>query len=1024
MKKLSVFLLTLCLALTDIGAGNLSRIHENERETPFPQKEHTLYINPSPLLVPLSMKQSDFLQFNLSRSKDFPSASSMLSTPAPWCMFNPHRVLERGTWYWRVRSVSKSGETMPWSETYRFNVADDVPQFVTPPFSTFLNNIPKEYPRIYCFLNNNLENARKEVRKHPEFENMITDSRTALGTNYANDTKPYRQITRMAEFCDILNTAYQMLQLDVYADKMVQNVRYLLAVEPDAKVIGNDFNAGELIYTLACTYENCYDRFKPEERKQIESIVMNVLATYYKHMVGHEETHIFDNHFWQFAFRHFMQAALVMYDKYPLAKEYLEYSYELWTARAPASGFNRDGAWHNGTSYFSANAVTLAYVPSLFSYLTKTDFMQHPWYKNAGLAMLYSWQPESLSAGFGDGHEKNNGKPLRIRSAFADFLARNTGDPYATWYSSINDRYKTETETRLYRMASGKQRPPYVEAPANLPKAVWFKDCGEMIANSDLKNYKHNISLSFRSSPFGSGSHTHSNQNAFNLHYGGKAIYHAVGHYMNFADPHNLLSYRNTRAHNTLLIDGIGQPFTTRAYGNILRMFNGEHISYALGDASNAYCGISEYPMWQKNFANHNLEQSRENGFGETPLKKYLRHIFLLHPNIVVIYDELEADKAVSWDWLLHSPVKFDIEESTATLTTEDKINQYKSIARLFSEQKCAITQTDKFAAPPNQKNAVRGEDFTAPWSLTASFGPSKKNRILTIIQVEVDGNKAVEILRPSGNSFQCGDWIIDAEMNAKYPANLFIHNEKSQATFSYGKEKPVINGKAYQCKDKYASILYDCFDDKWEVKGGDVLANWTLEDHSGKAHIVTSNDTLEITTPKGLTLWYNQRLTGDYEISYRVKMPMQGSRYDRLSDLNCFWGANDPENPNDLFARSEWRNGVFQRYKTLALFYVGYGGNHNSTTRFRRYFGSTVKTDDALSRPVIKEYTDKAHLLLPDKWYHIQILVEKGITTYRVNGEELFRLSIKEHEGDGHFGLRLLENHVLFTDFQINKIH
>ena len=33
--------------------------------------------------------------------------------------------------------------------------------------------------------------------------------------------------------------------------------------------------------------------------------------------------------------------------------------------------------------------------------------------------MLYSWQPRSLSAGFGDGHEKNNGKPLRIRSAFA-----------------------------------------------------------------------------------------------------------------------------------------------------------------------------------------------------------------------------------------------------------------------------------------------------------------------------------------------------------------------------------------------------------------------------------------------------------------------------------------------------------------------------------------------------------------------------------------------------------------------------
>lgn len=819
MKKHIVIAWVFSLVATCMYASNITRIHENERETPFPQREHTLYINPSPLLVPQSMKQSDFLQFNLSKSKDFTDESTILSKPSPWCMFNPHKILENGTWYWRVRSVDKAGKEFPWSKTYSFTVRDDVPQFVTPPFSVFLNNIPKDSPRIYCCLNNSLEEARKNVRSHPEFENMISDSRDALSENYANDTKPYRQIARMYIACDKLNTAYQMLQQDNYANKMVQNIRYLLAVEPDQRVINNDFNAGELVYTLACTYDNCYDRFTPQERKQIETIVMDVLSRYYlKHILCKEETHIFDNHFWQFTFRHLLQGALVMYDKYPLAKEYLEYSYELWTARAPASGFNRDGSWHNGTSYFSANSVTLAYVATLFSHLTGTDFMQHPWYKNVGIGMLYSWQPESLSAGFGDGHEKTNPKPLRIRSAFADFMARTTGDPYATWYSSINDRYKNESETRLFRMASGKQRPQQSELPADAPKAVWFKDSGEMIANSNLKDYEHNISLSFRSSPFGSGSHTHSNQNAFNLHYGGKAIYHAVGHYMNFADPHNLLSYRHTRAHNTILVDGIGQPFTTRAYGNIVRMFNGEHISYALGDASNAYCGISEYPMWQKNFVTHKLEQSRENGFGETPLKKYRRHIFLLHPNIVVIYDELEAEKAVRWDWMLHSPVKFDIDESTATLTTQNPKSRYKSVARLFCEQQCVITQTDNFVAPPNEKIATRGEDFTAPWSLTAGFTPCKNNRILTIIQVEADGNKVVDI-EQSQNRFQCGNWIIEAELNAKHPASLYIHNKDSKATFGYGKKKLPINDKKYECKYKYSSILYDKINGLWKTQ-------------------------------------------------------------------------------------------------------------------------------------------------------------------------------------------------------------
>lgn len=819
MRTLLTTFIIFCFASAPLHANYLDRIHENVRETPYPQQGHTLYLNPSPLLVPVSMKQSDFLQFNLSKSKNFEENNSFLSEPASWCLFNPHQVLSTGVWYWRVRSVSKAGDAMPWSPVYSFNVTDDVPQFATPPFSTFLNNIPKEYPRIYCFLADSLADTRKRVRSHPEFENMINDSRDALSTDYRTDSKPYSKVTRMATYCDNLNTAYQMLQLDVYANKMVENVRCLLAVEPDPKVINNDFNAGELAYLLACTYENCFDRFTAPERKQIEQLVMDILSRYYKeHILGYEETHLFDNHFWQFSFRHFLQAALVMYDKYPLAKEYLEYSYELWTARAPASGFNRSGSWHNGTSYFSANSITLSYVPTLFTHLTGTDFMQHPWYKNAGLALLYSWQPGSLSAGFGDGHEKNNGKPLRIRSAFADFLARTTGDPYAAWYSSINNRYLTESETRLYRMASGKQRPAQTELPADAPKAVWFEDAGEMIANSNLHDLKQNISLSFHSSPYGSGSHTHSNQNAFNLHYGGAAVYHAVGHYMHFFDPHNLLSYRNTRAHNTLLIDGIGQPFTTRAYGYITRMFNGEHISYALGDASNAYCGISEYPMWQRNFASQGLEQSPENGFGETPLKKYRRHIFLLHPDKVVIYDELEADKAVRWDWLLHSPVKFDIDEATSTLVTENREKNFSSTARLFSEQECSITQTDRFAAEPDIKKSVRGEDFTNPWSLTASFGRSKANRILTIIQVNAGTAHATAIVR-SGNSFRCGDWTIEAELNAKRPASLYIHHDKTQATFSYGKDKPMIKGEVYRCKNKQASLLYDVLDGEWQIK-------------------------------------------------------------------------------------------------------------------------------------------------------------------------------------------------------------
>lgn len=809
------------LAIIAVLSTILIPVYANNplRTVPYPQQDNIIYLNPAPLLVPLSMKQSDFLQFNLSQNKSFKGENDILSKPLPWCMFNPHQILNTGTWYWRFRSVSKSGEEMQWSQTYSFTVEETTPKFATPPFEVFLKNIPTEYPRIYCFLNEHLEEARKNVRSNPEFEAMIEDSRRALSMDFSTDTQPYKHIFTMSENCDNLYTAYLMLQNEVYAEKMVANVRCLLGQEPTKAFIGNDFNAGELVYLLACTYENCVDRFTEQERKQIEKIIMNTLSSYYDgRMLGHEENMFFDEHTWQFTIRRFLQASLVLYDKYPAAKEYMEYYYELWNTRGPATGFNRDGVWHNGANYFSANAVSLCYLPTLFSYLTGTDFLQHPWYKNAGIGTMYSWLPGALSAGFGDGHEKRNGKPLRIRSAFADFLARTTGDPYAAWYSSVNDRYKTEFETRLYRLACGKQRPATCELPADAPKAVWFRDCGEMIANSNLKDLDKNVSLSFHSSPFGSGNHTHSNQNAFNLHYGGEAVYHAVGHYMSFSDMHNLLSYRNTRAYNTMLINGIGQPFTTDANGYIVRMFNGDHISYALGDASNAYCGVSNVRLWKNSFEKYHLTQSPENGFGETPLKKFRRHIFLLHPNKVVIYDELEAKENVRWDWLLHSPVKFDIDEATSTLTTVNKEKHFSSVARLFSEQESNITQTDKYAAPPNEALAQRGEDFTAPWSLTASFGSSKANRILTIIQVEADGTYAVEISK-DGNKFQCGEWTIEAELNAKRPASLYIHNNQNKATFSYGKRKPDINGQLYPCKEKDSSVLFDGMNGKWEIQ-------------------------------------------------------------------------------------------------------------------------------------------------------------------------------------------------------------
>lgn len=569
----------------------------------------------------------------------------------------------------------------------------------------------------------------------------------------------------------------------------------------DAQLFASNFGSTDIAINFIEIYDLLYAELTPKEKLAIEELLMRVSRYYFKMYCGMQENHIFDNHFWQHNMRVLFQACFLLYDK-PLYSDeilpMLEYYYELWTARAPASGFNRDGIWHNGTGYFNANIKTLFYMPSLFSYITQKDFLQHPWYKNAGKALVYSCPPHSKSVGFGDGSE-NGDEPHRLQVAFADFLARENGDSYAGWYAKkCQSTLYQDYELRLYHMVRNQSY--LTELPSNAPKLIWYKDAGEVAIHSDLSNPEQNLTIGFRSSTFASGSHTVANQNSFNLLYKGVDVFRSSGYYQNFSDAHNLMSYRHTRAHNTILVNGIGQPYSLKGYGNVTRAMGGNHISYCLGDASHAYSGISDDPMWVAAFAAAGITQTPENGFGKTPLTKYLRHILLLHPRTVVIYDELEASEAVHWDWLLHSPTPFDIKAGITT--SENSTKGFKTIVQQFSSSPFEFSQTNQFVVPPSTPEPDQ-------WHLTARYTPCTQNRILTIIQVVPDSEQTPTITR-TDDVFQCDDWSIRAGMNTSQPAELTVTNRTNNALFSYSPNNPEIEGKVYLRKSPSSSLLYD----------------------------------------------------------------------------------------------------------------------------------------------------------------------------------------------------------------------
>ena len=795
------------------SSANTGVYHDYIRQHPYPKADNELFLNPPPLIVPECMREAkDLLQFALSRSADFKSEATMTSKAASWSMYNPHRALENGTWYWRFRSIAADGTAQPWSETYRFVITDDLPKFVTPAAEVFFDNLPVGHPRLYCFLDSKAEEARASLSKHPEYKALKSRAATALQQDFTDIASFYQDkenAINLDNYVNYLFQAYYLTQEETYSDKMLEILRQLVSRPPTKQeLFASNFISSHIAAAYLRIYDALYDQLTAAERTVTEELLMDVSRLYYKAYVGSQENNLYDSHFWQQTMRTFFQTAYMLYDKAPYATEIrtiLEYYYEIWTARAPGSGYNRDGVWHNSVTYFNTNVETLYYMPSLLSHLTRADFLQHPWYKAAGRAMTYTWPVGSRNCGFGDGNE-DPGTPYRLRIAFADFIARNLNDDYARWYAGqCVTELRQDFLLRLERIVNAYTYD--TEQPQDIERMIWYKDAGEAVMHSDLTHIDRNLSLAFRSSRYGCSQHTFANQNAFNVLYKGVDVFHNTGYYLKYASPHHIMSYRHTRAHNTLLVNGIGQSFTPEAYGNILRGISGDHISYCLGDASGAYRATCDLKVWLEHFKAAGITQTPDNGFGATPLTKYLRHVWMLHPDIIVIYDELEASEPVRWDWLLHSPTAFYIESDGFTLSTVNKEKGFTMQARLFSGKDFRTSQTDQFVVPPTD---VPNPAYPNQWHLSATVKDSRANRFLFIMQV-YDQGKSPTPVHNEGNNFNIGNWHIQAELNPDYQPSVTITHSTDPVVFSYGNGDVSLPDKeVYRRQHPFSSVLYD----------------------------------------------------------------------------------------------------------------------------------------------------------------------------------------------------------------------
>jgi hypothetical protein len=412
-----------------------------------------------------------------------------------------------------------------------------------------------------------------------------------------------------------------------------------------------------------------------------------------------------------------------------------------------------DGGWAEGTPYgLWYNGF---YIPAFegLRQLADYDLWQRPFFNRIRYFFFYCTANHGEIRPFGDGAE-SGGPGVRRGSGYAElmsFHAQRYNDPYIGWWVNQIPDYRGQKDG-FGALLHEDELP--VKVPSDLPNSRIFKGVGWAGLHSDLTQPKNDTCLIFKSSPYGSVSHSHADQNAFAIMKGGTALAIPSGYYgPSYGKPHHAQWTRATKANNCILVDGQGQKIRSAdATGKIIDFKDAAGYSYVAGDATPAYMGR---------------------------LNKWVRRILFLRPGLFLLLDEIEATKPSQYQWLLHAFEKMEIHG--------DQLTSRRRQAMLDVTLACSLglnlSQTDQFDTPYNHDipKAYHREKANH-WHVTAETAKTSKKTLIAAVMAVYDADEKFDVqlqhengwlgATAAGDFGQVGGWIRVNESAAR-PASL-----------------------------------------------------------------------------------------------------------------------------------------------------------------------------------------------------------------------------------------------------------
>lgn len=778
-----------------------------------------------------------YYQCRISDSKNFDSQNTITSEKLEWTFFIPNKPLEKGTWYWQFASIHKTTKVTTWSEPIAFEITGNERQFNAPSATEFIANIPSEHPRFLAAKedigNMNFSATDKRRFLDPIDKKIGEELPETLIYNDAKVLAKKKKELTLEKYHRYIDKATK----EKYSPQMIVAINYIKAylitgdlkykdeglrryyylkeqyIEIAQNGFLNDFTKG-FYYTLtANVFDGFYDFLSEADRKEMIKLLSEDQELTYNHFLYNSALELMSSHRWQHHMRNFFTTAISLLNHTPKAEKWVKYVYDLWSLRAPI-GSGNDGGWIAGNGYMEANLESLFVMPFLLSKYSKVDFFEHPWYKNVPSYLFLTAPVGHISGGFGDNSDVKRTPTIELIYALNKIKDNAYGKEYARLQKELGVRTRQNITKggNMYWFANQKfQFSKGNPRNVKLAKAKVFPDAGIVAMHTNLTDINTNLMLTFKSSPYGVTGHAHASQNTFNIQYGGEPLFYRTGYYSSWCDFHSLQSYKHTRAQNGILEDGIGTSYFSDGYGWIPRFIEGKEISYTVGDASKAYDGTVARDEYLEEGAVWKVEFTPENGFGKPGVKKFRRHITMLRPNIIVIYDELSAGKPVNWSWLIHSKDTLSSKEE-GHFYTENKFG--KATLSLFSNTKGNTSVTDQFYAPAVDwlgNGAKKGIPYVNHWHGKVKTDKSANSRFITVIQVvDKASNQEFQTIKRNNNKIVIGDWQITSELDVTKTPSLQIVNSVTASGLSLGNQPLIIGNNTYKHKIPRSTIVVE----------------------------------------------------------------------------------------------------------------------------------------------------------------------------------------------------------------------